>query len=75
MDNSKYYDLELPPCISIQTIIVLSHKKVSFMVIINMKVYKRINLKRDHVTHLQTFVPYIYIHIIVCMYVYVYVYM
>jgi len=41
MDNSNYYDLDPSPCILILRIILCFHKKVSFMVIINIKVYKR----------------------------------
>ena len=52
MDNSNYYDLDLSPCILILRIILFSHKKVSLMVIVKIKVYKRIHFIRDHVTYL-----------------------
>jgi len=41
MDNSNYYDLDPSLYILILRIIWFSHKKVSFMVIVNIKVYKR----------------------------------
>jgi len=41
MDNSNYYDLDPSPCMVILRIILFSHKKVSLMVKVNIKVYKR----------------------------------
>jgi len=41
MDNSNYYDLVPSPCILILRMILFSHQKVSWMVIVNVKVYKR----------------------------------
>ena len=59
MDNSKYYDPDPPSCMLILIIILFCHQKVSLMVIINIKVYKRIHFVRDHVTYVYTFM---YIH-------------
>ena len=42
MDNSNYYDLDPSRCILILRIILSCHKKVSLMVIVNIKVYTRI---------------------------------
>jgi len=39
MDNSNYYDFDSSPSILILRIILFSHKKVSLMVIVNVKVY------------------------------------
>jgi len=61
MDNSKYHDLDPSPFILILTIILFSHKKVSLMAMVNLKVYKGIDLKLDHVTYVYIFIPYIYI--------------
>jgi len=41
MDNSNYYDLDPSLCTLILRIILFSHEKVSLMVIVNIKVYKR----------------------------------
>ena len=41
MDNSNYYDLDPSRCILRLGIILFFHKKVSLMVIVNIKVYKR----------------------------------
>jgi len=41
MDNSNYYDLDPSRFILILRIISFFHKKVSLMVIVNIKVYKR----------------------------------
>jgi hypothetical protein len=41
LDNSNYYDLDPSPSILILRIILFSHKKVSLMVIVSIKVYKR----------------------------------
>ena len=38
MDYPNYYDLDPSPCILILRIILFSHKKVSLMVIVNIKV-------------------------------------
>jgi len=45
------------------------------MVIVNIKVYKRIYLIRDHVTYVYIFTVYVYMYTNACMYIYVYVYM
>ena len=75
MDNSKYHDLDPSPGILLLKTISFSYKKVSLMVIVNIKVYKRIYSIRDHVTYVYIFILYVYMYTNVCMYVYVYVYM
>jgi len=48
-------------------------KHVFFLVIVNIKVYKRKNFIRDHVAYVWIFILYVYIYINVSMYVHVYV--
>jgi len=61
MDNSKHHDLDPSPCVLILTIILFSHTKESLMVIVNIKVYLRVYLIRDHVTYVSIFILYVYI--------------
>ena len=70
MDNSKYHDLYLSPCILILTINLFSHKKVYMIVKVNIKVYKQISFIRNHVTHVYIFI----LHIYICIQIYVYMY-
>jgi len=73
MYNSKYHDLDPSPCILTLTIISFSYKRVSLMVIVNIKVYKRICL---YVTMwlmcIYLYYMYICIQMYVCLYMYMY---
>jgi len=61
MDNWKYHDLDPSTCILILTFISFSYKKVSVMVIVNIKVYKRMYVKGGNVTCIYLYYIYIYI--------------
>jgi len=74
MDNSNDYDLDPSPCILILRIMLFSHKKVSLMVIVHIKVYKRKFLTMWPVCKYLYHI-YIYIYINVYVYVCAYVYM